>query len=177
MANNHGFVNTTHCACWDVDSYKRVGIAQVDIDNGVFVTIGDIANTAEAIEGYQFAVTPATATSTGVWLCRTPEVGTSLDMVMYNDPRHFYNEAGRPISLCYLVAGVDCIEVDANCFADPDTMPTATNKYVPLTTGGKLGTPVAQAPATGAYLEYLGKKTVDVGAELVETVVLQMARN
>lgn len=178
MANNHGFVNTTHCTCWNVDAYKRVGIAQSDIDNGVFVTIGAIAaDSNENIEGYQFAVTPATAASTGVWLVRTPEVGTTLEMAMLSDPRHFYNVKGRPMSLCYLVAGVDCIEVDANCFADAEDLPTLTNPIVPLTTGGKLGTPTNSAPSTGAYLTYLGTKTTEIGAELVPTYVLQMSRN
>lgn len=177
MANTHGYCALTHGAAWDIDSFVRDAKATTDIDNGTLVVMGAIDNTAESINQYVFSVTPASAASTGVWLIRTPEVGTTLDMQMYNDPRHFYNEAGRVMTALHLVPGVDCVEFDANCFADPDSLPTAVNNLVPIGDDGKLGTPTNSAPQTGAYFKYLGTKNIDIGADLVPVYVLQLERN
>lgn len=180
MPNTHGYVNTTHCGCWDIDSYNCAGVATSDLDNGVLVSLGTIAQstTGNNITGYQFTVAPPdAATATGLWIISTPEVGSTLDMQLYSDPRYFHNPAGQPMSLKYLQAGVDCIEVDINCFTG-STFPTATNLYVPVTAStGKLGTPASSAPASGTYFTFVGNHTVDVGQTLVNTVVLRCARN
>lgn len=179
MANNHGVVNTTHCTCWDVDAYKCAGVATVDLDNGTLVVLNSINKdaTSGAIQGYEFNVTPATAASTNVWLVRTPEVGTTLDMQIYSDPRYFYNVAGRPMSLCYMNPHVDCIEVDANCFvagSAPTDQPTYT--FVTIGAGGKLAIANA-APAAGAYFTIVGKHTMAIGTEVVPSYVLRCERN
>jgi len=177
--NTHGYVSLTHACAWDVDAYNCAGVATFDLDNGVLVSLGDIAQSATGnnITGYQFNVAPPDAASaTGLWIVSTPEVGSTLDMQLYSDPRYFYNPAGQPLSLKYLQAGVDCIEVDINCFAG-STFPTATNPYVPGGPAGKLGTPASSAPASGTYFTFVGNHTVDVGQTLVNTVVLRCARN
>ncbi len=93
------------CACTNVDSFNRVGIyADTDLDNGVLVTLGDIAKATDGtVTAFNYAVTPATADTTGsMWLVNTPEVGTNIEMQMMSDPRYFYNEKGRRMSVKYL---------------------------------------------------------------------------
>lgn len=176
MANNtHGLINTTRCTCWDVDAYNLVGVATTDLDNGVAVTLGEIANTSGAIDGYQFAVTPATAASVGVCVVRTPEVGTDLCMNIMYDPRTFYNEAGRPLHLCRLNPGVDYIEVDKNCFVG-GTAPTAAQRYVTIGANGKYA-PATTAPTAGCYFSVVGTHYMSVGQEIVGTWVLRCERN
>ena len=131
MANNtHGYVSTMRCACTNVDSFNRVGIYSTgDLDNGVLVTLGDITKATDGtVTAFNYAVTPATVDTTGsVWLVDTPEVGTNIEMQMMSDPRYFYNEKGRPMSLKYLNPKTDIIEADAGCFVG-GTLPTTSQK-------------------------------------------------
>lgn len=177
MANNHGYINTTHCSCWDIDAYNCAGIATTDIDNGVLVTLGTINRdtTTLKVKGYEFNVTPAGATSTSVWVVDSPEVGTTLEMQLLADPRNFYNPAGVPMSIKYLTPKVDCIEVTAECFTDK-TLPTSAKTFVEIGAGGKL-TAAASAPASGAYFSLVGLKTITFGMEEVPTAVLRIERN
>lgn len=179
MANNHGYVSTMRAACVDVDSYNRVGIYSAgDIDNGVFVTLGAIAKTAEGtVTEFNYAVTPATADTTGsVWLVNTPEVGSNIEMQMMSDPRYFYNESGRPLSLKYLNPKTDIIEVDANCFGN-STLPTTAQGYVTIGANGKLV--AASAAATGGkpYFSVIGFNEVAVGMGVMKTALLQCEAN
>ena len=167
MANTHAIVNLTHAACWDVDSLNLVGIcAGADIDNGNFVTLGDITRDAssQVIGGYEFAVTSA-STDSADYIVATPVVGTDIDMQIYNDPRYFYNKKGQPMSVKRLLAG-DCIEVTGAAFSTAPTVGTSTHAKV---TAGKL---VAQANDTGAQFKILGVVKVDVGQEQVDAFVL-----
>ena len=179
MANNHGYCSLIRATAWDVDSNKLVGIATTDMDNGTFVVLGNMNVDAQKnINGFEYKVTAATATSTSVWVVRTPEAGTDmLEVQLYDDPRYFYNKAGKPMSLAYMNPHVDHIEVDANCFTanfDPDTVSAAT--MAQLDTNGKLKA-VSAAPASGAYFTIVGKHSIAVGQELVPTWVLRCERN
>lgn len=180
MANNHGYVNTAHCVAWDSDANKLVGIYKTaDLDNGTFVVLSTMnVDGSNNIKGFEYNVTPATATSTSVWLVRTSEAGSDIPEVqLYDDPRYFYNKAGKPMSLAYMNPRVDHIEVDKNCFTtslDPDTVSNAT--VVGLDANGKLKA-LAEAPASGAYFTIVGKHSVGVGQELVPTWVLRCERN
>lgn len=179
MANNtHGLCNPTRLTGWDVDAYKAAGVATVDMDNGVLVTVDGLNTDANNnIVGYEFKVKPATANSTNVWLVRTPEVGTTLEQNLMNDPRYFYNAAGATMSLYYLNPVVDHIEVDANCFVEgssPDDVAGAT--YVTIGAGGKY-VAAAAAPADGTYFAIVGKHTISVGMDIVPTWVLRVAKN
>ena len=111
----HGIVNTTNMMCWDVDALNMVGInATTDIDNGTLVTLDKIAKTAAGdITGYQYEVKPATANAVNVWLVATPEIGKTLEMQVHDDIRYFYNKAGLPMDIKGIVAGFDCVELDA----------------------------------------------------------------
>lgn len=179
MANNHGYCSLIRATAWDVDSNKLVGIATTDMDNGTFVVLGTMNVDAQKnINGFEYNVTAATAASTSVWVVRTPEAGTDmLEVQLYDDPRYFYNKAGKPMSLAYMNPHVDHIEVDANCFAanfDPATVTAAT--MAQLDTNGKLKA-VSAAPASGAYFTIVGKHSIAVGQELVPTWVLRCERN
>ena len=175
MANNHGYCSLIRATAWDVDSNKLVGIATTDMDNGTFVTLTSMnVDTNKNINGFEYKVTAATA----VWVVRTPEAGTDmLEVQLYDDPRYFYNKAGKPMSLAYMNPHVDHIEVDKNCFTtalDPDTVTGAT--VVGLDANGKLKA-LTNAPASGAYFTIVGKHSIAVGQELVPTWVLRCERN
>lgn len=159
MAKNHAIFNGTHCAFWDVDAYNYVGIAKTDLDNGIFVKLGKIGLANNG--GYEFEVEVAASPDL---ICGTPAQGYGVDAQVYDDPRYFYNEAGKPISVKRLVKG-DCIEVDAAAFtADP-----STNGYAAVVESGKL---TAQAAEDGAHFAILGTHAIDCGSELVKTWVL-----
>ena len=179
MANTHAYVSTMRCACENVDAFNRVGIYSTgDLDNGVFVTLTGInkGSSDKVVKGFEYTVAPASATSYGVWLVATPEVGTTLEQQMMSDPRYFYNVQGRPMSLKFLNPKTDIIEVDANCFASK-TLPN-TEGYVTIGANGKL-VASASAPEGGGktYFSVVGFNTVAVGMEQMKTVLLQCEAN
>ena len=177
MANTHSYVSTMRCACENVDAFNRVGIYSTgDLDNGVFVTLTGInKGSGNAVKSFEYTVAPASATSTGVWLVATPEVGTTLEQQMMSDPRYFYNAKGRPMSLKFLNPKTDIIEVDAHCFAS-GSLPT-TEGFATIGTGGKL-VAANSAPAAGkTYFSVVGFNTVAVGMEQMKTVLLQCEAN
>lgn len=160
MAKNHAIFNGTHCAFWDVDAYNLVGIAATEIDNATFLALGDIKLKTDG--GYEFTVTVDTANA-GTYVAGTPAQGYGIEAGLFDDPRYFTNEAGKPISVKRLVAG-DCIEVDLAAFtADP-----AANGYAKVATSGKLtGSDTNSDP-----FKILGTHTIDCGGELVKTWIL-----
>lgn len=174
---NHGIVNTTNMMCWDVDALNMVGVyATADIDNGTLVTLTKIAKTdAGDITGYQYEVAPAAANAVNVWLVATPEVGKTLDMQIHDDIRYFYNKAGLPMDIKGIVAGFDCIEVDATAFAG-GTLPTV-GQFCGVAANGKFAAGAASAPAAGAYFRVEGLHTITCGADEVKTAVLRCMKN
>lgn len=158
MAKNHAIFNGTHCAFWDVDSLNLCGVATTEIDNATFLALGDIKLKTDG--GYEFTVT---AGGDGTYIAGTPAQGYGLEAQLYDDPRYFTNEAGKPISVKRLVAG-DCIEVDLAAFtADP-----TTNTYAKVDTTGKL----TGSAANSDPFKILGTHTIDCGGELVKTWIL-----
>ena len=179
MANNvHGYVSTMRASCENVDAFNRVGIYSTgDLDNGVFVTLTGInkGSSDKVVKGFEYTVAPATATSSGVWLVATPEVGTTLEQQMMSDPRYFYNAKGRPMSLKFLNPKTDIIEVDAHCFAS-GSLPT-TEGYATIGTNGKLVAAGSAPDAGKTYVSVVGFNTVAVGMEQMKTVLLQCEAN
>lgn len=175
--NNHGYISTMRCACVDVDAFNRAGVyATAALDNGVFVTLTGInKDTANLVQGFEYTVAPATDASYACWVVATPEVGSTIEMQSMSDPRYFYNEAGRPMSLKYLNPQTDIIEVDANCFAS-GALPS-TEGYVTIGANGKL-VAAANAPAAGVtYFSVVGFNNVAVGMTQMKTVLLQCEDN
>lgn len=180
MAKNHGIVNTASMSCWDVDALNIAGVyATGDIDNGTLVTLEKISkvDSTGAVTGFEYVVKPADAEATNVWLVATPEVGYSLEMQIHDDIRYFYNEAGKPMSLKGFIPGIDCYEVDAVAFGG--TLPLVANvgQYYPVAAGGKLGTAVSEAPATGSYFRLEGFHTITCGADEVPTAIMRCMKN
>ena len=173
---NHGYINTTSCTCWDVDAYNCAGVAAADLDNGVMVTLGDINrdSTSKKVKGYEFSVAAATDAATSVWVIASPEVGDTLEMQLLADPRVFYNKAGKPMSIKYLQPKVDCIEVNAEAFAN-STLPTTSQGYVTIDDGKLVA--ATSAPATAAYFSVVGFNTISVGMVSFPTVILRTERN
>ena len=160
MANNHIVFNGTHCSYWDVDALNLVGIAATDIDNGTFLTLTAM-KLKDATGGYEFTVA---AGQNADLIAGTPAQGYGLDAQLYDDPRYFTNEAGKPISVKRLVKG-DCIEFTVGVFpAAP-----AANGYAKVQASGKL---TAQAAADGADYQILATNNIDIGGELVKTWIL-----
>nr|DAL35957.1 MAG TPA_asm: hypothetical protein [Bacteriophage sp.] len=181
MANYHGIVNTMSMSCINVDAMNMAGVyATADLDNGTLVTLKNIAKVDETgtITGFEYMVEPAAANATNVWLVATPEVGKTLEMQIHDDIRYFYNEAGKPMSIKGILAGIDCPEVDASAFAG-GTLPVVANvgQYCGVAANGKFAAPQANAPAAGAYFRVEGFHSITCGADEVATVVLRCMRN
>lgn len=184
MPNNHAVVNLMHCVAWDVDAYNIAGICATDVDNGTLLSVSSIttatpSNARTTVTGFQYNVAVPAANATGLWIAKTPIPGTSTDLAVqtFSDPRYFYNKAGEPISLAYLQAGVDVIEVTGEAFAE-GSAPTdqASYTFVSVNASGKLV--IAQAaPASGTYFTMLGHHTIDCGQELVPSYILKCMRN
>ena len=169
MANKHGVVITTHCAAWNVDAFNYAGIATTDLDNGTFVALGDLQKTEGVIDEYTFTVTPdANGESKYKYIVASPTVGATLAMQLTGDPREFYNEANRPLSVKRIVEG-DCIEVIGTNFED-GSAPTDQTSY---TTAGIGANGKLSMVASGGAFKLLGTKTIAIGQELVPSYVLQ----
>ena len=161
MAKNHIVFNGTHCAYWDVDSLNLVGIAAADIDNGTFLTLGAMSPAGDG--AYEFTVT---AGANADLIAGTPPQGYNVDAQVYDDPRYFTNEAGKPISVKRLIKG-DCIEVSVGAFTEAP----ATNKFAKVVSTGKL-TAQANNTSSDADFQIIGARTMDIGGEFIPTYVL-----
>ena len=166
------------CACMNIDALNACGVyAAGPLDNGVAVKLVKmVQDGTKTAQGFEFEVKPASASDLGVWVVNTPEAGgKNIEVQLFNDPRYFYNEAGAPMSIKKLVAGVDYLEMDKNCFTD-GTIPdgTASKDFATIGAGGKWTT-AAEAPVSGGYLEFVAKHTVAVGSEIVPTVIMRYA--
>ncbi len=159
MAKNHIILNGTHCAYWDVDSLNLVGIAATEIDNGTFLNLGAMSPNSDG--AYEFTVT---AGANPELVAGTPPQGYNVDAQVYDDPRYFTNEIGKPISVKRLLKG-DCIEISAGAFTAEPT----TETYANVQTTGKL---TATSTATNAHFQILGARTMDIGGEFIKTWVL-----
>ena len=159
MAKTHTVFNGTHASFWDVDALNLVGIATTEIDNGMFLKLGNMSPNADG--AYEFTVT-ADATD-GEYIAGTPAHGYGVDAQVYTDPRYFTNEIGKPISVKHLVKG-DCIEI-----TQMSDIALTANKYATVA-NGKL---VAADADTNAVFKVLSTtSTMDIGGELVPTWIL-----
>lgn len=156
----HTVVNSMHCAFTNVDAYNLVGIAATDIDNGTFLTLGDM-KLKDASGGFEFTVTAATADSDLIAI--TPEVGYDLVMQIYDDPRYFTNKAGKPISVKRLVKG-DMLQFTADEF----TADVGASTYAKVGANGKL---TGTTTATDAW-KIICKHNMDIGGESVDAWIL-----
>ena len=180
MATLHGYVNTMRMCATNVDAYNCDGIYESDLDNGVLVTLDkmNVDSTTTQVNGFEYTVVPATANSLGVWIVATPEVGYTIEQQELSDPRYFYNAAGRPMSLRYLVPKIDVIEVTPEDFTDGVLPDATTKKYVIIGANGKMtATDADQSGTTGAYFTFEGYGNISFGMSNVKTAIIRIARN
>lgn len=170
----HGYVNTMSCACTNIDAQKICGIAETDIDNGTFVIINDMALNDYVPGGFEYNVETASDGDVQVWLVRTPEVGDTVEMQMSNDPRNFYNKAGKPMSLCYMNAGYDHIEMTAEAFEGGE-LPEVHEALI-IGDNGKLVVSEDTDEATVLFV-CVALHQIAIGAESVPTAILLCAKN
>lgn len=170
MAKTHGLIHTTHCACEDVGALNLVGVCASEVDNGTFLKLGAIKNTEGMIDEYVFDVTvDANGAATQKYVAATPTPGTNdnLDSQIYSDPRYFYNEAGKPISLKRIING-DWIEViAANFGTGKSPVDQATYTTASIGADGKL-----QMVSQDGDFTLIGKHTIAIGQEEVPSWVL-----
>lgn len=171
----HAICNTMSCGCWNSDAQKICGIAETDLENGTFVVLGDMALNDDVPGGFEYNVEVASDADSAVWVVRTPEVGDTIEMQMSNDPRNFYNKAGKGLSLCYMNPNYDHIEVDALAFVAeelPDVdayCGIAGGKLVVLDSGDEETAPVV--------FKVVALHQISIGAETVPTVILRCENN
>lgn len=180
----HGYVNTTKMCAENIDAMNCTGIYSTgDVDNGTLVVLAGINQNGSGgnignIQGYEYNVTLAAQNQTGdVWIVASPEVGSTIDQQILSDPRYFYNAQGLPMSLKYLVDGVDCIEVTAQCFTGATLPDGVTNKYATIAANGQLAASSSAGSGAGVgYFTVEGLHTVTIGSADVPTVVLRYHR-
>ena len=95
----------------------------------------------------------------------TPPQGYNVDAQVYDDPRYFTNEAGKPISVKRLIKG-DCIEVSVGAFT---AEPASSATFATVQASGKM---TANTTEAGAHFKVLGARTMDIGGEAIKTWVL-----
>lgn len=176
MANTHSFVIRT-LDDWQNDAINCAGICKDnDLDNGQFVTRGDLGLTTDG--GYEFACSLPVDKATDLWLVEKPAVGTTVEQQEMSDPRYFYNPKGSAFSIKGLTAGRTFIEVPASAFQaskDPKTVVGAT--VASVGNDGRLVAAVEVASDSGTYFTIEATHTVDIGIEAVPTWILKCARN
>ena len=164
----------TRCTAMSVDSYNRVGVAEIDIPNGTPLVCNGLSTDPK--QKHVFKVAKPTAVQGDVWMAYSPEVvmtggipsanGTVLGWRgLDSDPRDFTNVAGIPFDIFKPDAGQDIIQVSKDFFAanqDPDTIAGAT--YAEMQADGSMNA-VAAATANYAGLQFkvLGKEPIVIG--------------
>lgn len=160
MAKTHNVFVGMHCAFTNVDSYNLVGIATAEIDNGIFLTLGDMSPAGDG--AYEFTVS---AGQNADLIAGTAPQGYDIPSQVYDDPRYFTNVAGKPIGVKKLVK-YDVIQLTVGSFT---TEPRSTDKYAKVVAGGKL---TAQTSDAGADYKILGTESIDIGGEFVTGYIL-----
>lgn len=179
MAMNHAILDGSSTMYWDNDALNMAGVATVDLDNGQLVTLKQINREATGdVKGFEYEVEPATAGADNVWIVASPEVGYDLESQLHDDPRYFYNPAGKAMSVKALMSGVDVIKVTKEVFTS-GALPTQANlgQYVAPDANGKYADAVAGAPASGAYFRVEGFGSFTCGFEEVPAVYLRCMAN
>lgn len=170
MAKTHGVVNTTHCACTNVDALNFAGVSEKDLDNGTFVALGDIMNTDGKIDEYTFKVdVDANGTFDMKYIVDSPVRGIDVETQIMDDPRYFYIPAGKPASIKRLVKG-DCVELDVNALKEGETpVDQPTYKLASIGAEGKL-----QMVQTGGSFKLVGAVDRGYGQEVITHYVFML---
>lgn len=181
MSKTHAICHTASCTCWDVDAFNMVGIAENDLDNGVMVQpLGmNVGIPSESEHGFEMWCNTATTGDTALWVVCTPRPNGNIENQLFSDPRYFYNEAGKPMSIKYLLPKVDIIEVTAEAFDDEFVISAgALDKNVVVGANGKFDADLLnEAPDEGTFFSVVGVGSIAIGQESVPSVYLRCERN
>ena len=171
--NNHSFVIRT-LDDWQNDAINCAGICTTsDLDNGQFVTRGDLGLKANG--GYEFTCALPGANATDLWLVEKPAVGSTIEQQEMSDPRYFYNPKGTAFSIKGLTAGRTFLEAPASMFS---TAPTdGTSKFATVDTNGRLVAATSAPSGAGTYFSIEATHSVEIGNESVKTWILKCVRN
>ncbi len=130
----HGVFLASRMRSQNVDALNRNAIAEVDIDNGMAVTLGDLSENSS--ESQVFKATLANAGETGLWIVDEPIEPFARDelngeySVGIKDPRKFYNPAGKVFAVRKLEGG-DIFKISSNLVEGE------VNNYVIVSAEGK----------------------------------------
>jgi hypothetical protein len=120
----HAVLIPAAIAAMNVDSYNRSVSASAAVDNGWILTMGAEYTTGSLTE--VFAVTPVSASGTGLWMAYSGDEIVVTDLRYKGldpDPRNFFNAAGKVFSAYKPQVG-DIIVVTADAFTNSRTAET-----------------------------------------------------
>lgn len=182
MSKTHAICHTASCTCWDVDAFNMVAIAEADLDNGVMVKpmFMCVGGTGLPEKGFEMLCEPPAGADTGLWVVCTPRPNGNIENQLFSDPRYFYNEQGKPMSIKYLMPKVDIIEVTAEAFDDEEFIieEDMLGLYVAVGVGGKFDADLLEeAPDGATYFSIVGTSSIAIGQESVPSVYLRCERN
>lgn len=164
-------------AAQNIGALNRVGVCVADttVYNGTLVTLSSMNKDASKDMGYVFTATPTTAdTAVDVWMVRSPEVPMDVCGNLYDDPRAFSIEGGRPFDAIHLEPG-DLVKLSKDAFT---TVPVATSKeWIVPAANGKWNALASAAGKTGFVCKLVAPESFVVGQEYVDGYILEVVQN
>lgn len=155
----------------NIDSHVRSAVAEVDVTNGMLVTLDGFAD----MPGYVFKATPTTAdTAVDVWMVREPEVPKNVRENMFIDPRAFSVEKGKVFDVIKLEAG-DVIKMSKGCFS---TVPAATSTtWAYPAANGQTEANASASGKTGLVMKLLREEKYSIGQEFEDAYIMEVIQN
>ena len=166
-------------AAQNVDALNRVGVCanSTTVYNGTLVTLSGMNTGASAGMNYVFTATPTTAdTAVDVWMVRAPEVPMDVCGNLYDDPRAFSVEGGRPFDMIKLVPG-DLIHLSVNAFSASNKPASGSKDWITPDANGQFKAIASASGKTGLVLKLVASEAIPVGQEMVEGFVLEVIQN
>lgn len=161
MAN--GVIVESRISATNVDALNRFCVSENDVAGGALIALA-----APAKQGDEnwVATTPTTGALGGLWIAYNPsehytEVNGKMFAGLSADPRDFVNIKKRPFSAFKPVAGVDQIEITADCIDDASGI--VVGDFLEAKAGQSTFTRVAKATgatagSTAFQVEWIGTK-------------------
>lgn len=165
-------------AAQNVDALNRVAVCATGttVYNGTLVTLGQMNTGAALGMNYVFPATVTSAdTAVDVWMVRGPEVPMDVCGNLYDDPRAFSVEAGRPFDIIRLMPG-DIIHLSDAAFG-ANQKPDSSNTWVTPTANGQYIALASASGKTGLVLKLQATEPIPVGQEFVPGYVLEVVQN
>lgn len=162
----------------NVDSLNRTAVSTTTVYNGSLVTLAEMNTGAAAGMNYVFPATLTAATDgnvANVWMVRAPEVPMDVCGNLYDDPRAFSVEAGRPFDVIRPEVG-DIVKLSAAAFG-ANTQPSTANKYVFCDENGEWQAAASAAGKTGLVGKFQMNEAFVVGQESVPGFIIEIIQN